>query len=188
MRHVCRDHRLEACIYTTLFFLSFPLHNHSLRLQALLLPKIYLPSIQLSYTSENLWQKYLQVRLKYNGGCALLVRYACVVPDHCQNLSTRGGKSGQNIPRVIGGIAKRGGSCQRDHYVGLCVQSTHENKPSQVVCPTPTKLFPNASASENGWRKALCPASPILSKEKPHLRAPQPPSWSSALVVIMVNA
>ena len=57
------------------------------------------------------------------------------MPDRCQNLSSKGGESEQNIPGVIGGIARRGGSCQRDRYVEWCVGSTKEKEPSWVVCP-----------------------------------------------------
>ena len=50
-------------------------------------------------------------------GRAPLVRLGCTVPDRCKNLSSKGGESEQSIPKVFGGIARRGGSHRRDCYV-----------------------------------------------------------------------
>ena len=94
------------------------------------------------------------------------------MPNCCQNLSFKGGESGQNIPRVVGGITKKGESCQRDCYIGLFVRSNQENKPSLVVRPTSIKLFSNASDLEDGGHRAVCFSSPIFSQEKPYLRVP----------------
>ena len=46
--------------------------------------------------------------MKYYGGRAPLVRLGCIVPNCCQNLSSKGGESMQNIPGVVGGIVKMG--------------------------------------------------------------------------------
>ena len=48
---------------------------------------------------------------------APLVSLGCMVPNRCQNLSSKGGKSELNIPRVVGGIAIR--SNMRDQPGGL---------------------------------------------------------------------
>ena len=74
----------------------------------------------------------------------------------------------------------RGESCWRDHYVEWCVGSTQEKEPSSVDCLTSTKLFSNASASEDGGagRSTLhpwccCRENPIWGLLSHHL-GPQP--------------
>ena len=97
--------------------------------------------------------------MKYHGGRASLVCLGCTVPDRCQNLSSKSGESKQDIPGVVGGIARRGRSHQKDRYVEWCMGSTQEKEPSWVVCPTSIKLFSNASIPKGrGVRPpALCP-------------------------------
>ena len=46
--------------------------------------------------------------MKYRRGRASLVCLGCMVLDHCQKLNFNGGESEQDIPGVIGGIARRG--------------------------------------------------------------------------------
>ena len=48
--------------------------------------------------------------MKCRRGYAPLVHLGCIVPDHFQNLNSKGGESEQNIPGVVRGIAKREGS------------------------------------------------------------------------------
>ena len=38
---------------------------------------------------------------------------------------------------IVGGIAKKGGDCWRDCYIGLCVRLTQEAKRSRVAHPLP---------------------------------------------------
>ena len=123
IRHVCQGYGLGACIYTPLFFMSFFIQNHSLIsfLDTFPFPEWLFPPSSLFF-----W-KYWLVGEKCRGGRALLVHLGCMVPDCCQNLSSKGGELEQNIPKVVevvGGIARRGGSRQRDHYMEWCVGST----------------------------------------------------------------
>ena len=71
--------------------------------------------------------------VKCRGGRAPLVCLGCVVLDHCQNLSSKGGELEQDIAGVVGRIARR-----REVSRGIATRSNVRDqprwsKPLQVV-------------------------------------------------------
>ena len=87
------------------FFISFPISNHSLRFFLCTFfsqKNIFL----LLHSFENIG------RWEWSAvGPCLFGLLGCTVPDHYQNLNSKGGELEQNIPRVVRGIARRGRDC-----------------------------------------------------------------------------